>query len=316
MGLCPYEATLTDIQARPEEYVAAVCGMLESDFLTLPRGTGFLDYPTFDRAYEALKKATGSFAQFEPAVVLATIRESAAAFIVLRAMLGFSPPEWAYVTSERTGTEIQQGFVRALDRYIRVGGIAPVVFTKRQLERIEAMVRVASDLLREKAPDPGAGRIHRLDKVDTAGGPEAIQSLAELGVPYSMLLYERFLGRPFAGHRDSVSELVGVALEARIEEVLTRAKISFVKTASSISRLACRQSVCSLSKTRSIVAGMLSQLPPSISVSSCPAVQPAYPTKNRTFFSSLCRISHLIWSVSVAKCSPGSTSIWLASLKG
>lgn len=35
-----------------------------------------------------------------------------------------------------------------------------------------------------------------------------------------MLLYERFLGRPFAGHRDSVSELVGNLLESAIAKVL------------------------------------------------------------------------------------------------
>ena len=45
-----------------------------------------------------------------------------------------------------------------------------------------------------------------------------------------MLLYERFLGRPFAGHRDSVSELVGDPLESGIEDVLTAAGISFKKT--------------------------------------------------------------------------------------
>jgi hypothetical protein len=45
-----------------------------------------------------------------------------------------------------------------------------------------------------------------------------------------MLLYERFLGRPFAGHRDSVSELVGDGLESAIEEELTRAGITFRKT--------------------------------------------------------------------------------------
>ena len=45
-----------------------------------------------------------------------------------------------------------------------------------------------------------------------------------------MLLYERFLGRPFAGHRDSVSELVGNVLEAAIEALLAEAKISFRKT--------------------------------------------------------------------------------------
>jgi hypothetical protein len=45
-----------------------------------------------------------------------------------------------------------------------------------------------------------------------------------------MLLYERFLGRTFAGHRDSVSELVGDGLESAIEEQLTNAGISFRKT--------------------------------------------------------------------------------------
>jgi len=41
---------------------------------------------------------------------------------------------------------------------------------------------------------------------------------------------EEFLGRPFAGHRDSISELVGNVVENAIEEVLSRAGISFRKT--------------------------------------------------------------------------------------
>ncbi len=45
-----------------------------------------------------------------------------------------------------------------------------------------------------------------------------------------MLLYERLLGRPFAGHRDSISELVGNIVENAIEEVLSRTGISFRKT--------------------------------------------------------------------------------------
>ncbi len=45
-----------------------------------------------------------------------------------------------------------------------------------------------------------------------------------------MLLYERYLGRPFAGHRDSVSELVGGGLETAIEDVLSAAGVSFRKT--------------------------------------------------------------------------------------
>jgi len=45
-----------------------------------------------------------------------------------------------------------------------------------------------------------------------------------------MLLYERFLGRPFAAHRDSVSELVGTRLEIAIETLLQNARVNFRKT--------------------------------------------------------------------------------------
>jgi hypothetical protein len=45
-----------------------------------------------------------------------------------------------------------------------------------------------------------------------------------------MLLYERFLGRPFAGHRDSVCELVGDIVETAIEETLHGHGVSFRKT--------------------------------------------------------------------------------------
>jgi hypothetical protein len=38
------------------------------------------------------------------------------------------------------------------------------------------------------------------------------------------------LGRPFAGHRDSVSDLIGDSLESAIEEVLSKAGVSFRKT--------------------------------------------------------------------------------------
>lgn len=49
-------------------------------------------------------------------------------------------------------------------------------------------------------------------------------------VPYAALLYERYLGRPFASHRDAISELVGDVMESAIEEQLTRAKITYRKT--------------------------------------------------------------------------------------
>lgn len=72
--------------------------------------------------------------------------------------------------------------------------------------------------------------MHRLDKADTRDGLDSVSLSADLGVPYAVLLYERLLGRPFAGHRDSVSELIGDVMETAIERVLAGAGISFRKT--------------------------------------------------------------------------------------
>ena len=76
-----------------------------------------------------------------------------------------------------------------------------------------------------------ADTLHRLDKADTKAGLVSVRSTAELGVPYSILLYERLLGRPFAAHRDSVSELIGNIVENAIERrAFALAGISYRKT--------------------------------------------------------------------------------------
>ena len=95
--------------------------------------------------------------------------------------------------------------------------------------RLRALVSVGCELLVEGAPEVPADVLHRLDKADTKQGLLSVQPMADLGVPYAMVLYERFLGRPFAGHRDSVSELVGDVVETAIEGVLSRARIGYRK---------------------------------------------------------------------------------------
>ena len=97
-------------------------------------------------------------------------------------------------------------------------------------KRLEAIIETFCSLLIEEVPGFEEGQLHRLDKADTKQGIKSVKHIAGMGVPYAMLLYERFLGRPFAGHRDSVSELVGDILESAIEDVLNEAGISFRKT--------------------------------------------------------------------------------------
>jgi hypothetical protein len=184
----------------------------------------------FEAGYEALKKATGGFASLSGEVVLKTVLETPIALVVLRSMLGFTPPEWAYLAAQRCGSELNQGFARTLDRKIRMRPLALLRTTPEVLKRIQALVDTACDLLTQGCPSVTDSQIHRLHKADTVGGLAALRNMAAMGSPYAMLLYERFLGRPFAGHRDSVSEMIGDGLENAIEETLLKAGVSFRKT--------------------------------------------------------------------------------------
>jgi hypothetical protein len=226
----PFEFDFEVVQARLGEFVDAVFSSLESEFLVLPKGDGFVEYPVFETGYEAIKRATSGFTNFTAQLVLAAVQETPIAFVVLRTMLGFTPPEWAYMAALRTGVAVPQGAARGIDRSIRIAPLRPLGSREVSQQRVRALVEVACLLLSEGAAAVPPDKIHRLDKADTKGGLAALQAAAQLGIPYPMLLYERFLGRPFAGHKDSVSELIGDSLEVRIEEALTNAGISFRKT--------------------------------------------------------------------------------------
>ena len=255
MAQFPFEVGFDELQSDLEAYVDAVFGSLESDFLVMPKGEGFVEFPVFEDGYEALKRATGGFRNVTPDTVILAVYRTPISLIVLRCMLGFTPPEWAYYATRHTGVEIKQGPARTLDRNIRMKPNSelpkPGTATHR---RILALVDAAChalaagvgeqriDALHPPAPvqraehdtasveNQNVSTLHRLDKADTRAGLVTVRSSAELGVPYSVLLYERLLGRPFAGHRDSVSELIGNIVENAIEDSLSRAGISSRKT--------------------------------------------------------------------------------------
>ena len=122
----PFEVSLDEILQDLEQYVDAVFSCLESEFLVMPKGVGFVEYPVFERGYEALKSATSGFAKLAPENVYPITISEPIAIVVLRTMLGFTPPEWGYVTTQRTGITVLQGFVRSLDRKVRMAPESPL----------------------------------------------------------------------------------------------------------------------------------------------------------------------------------------------
>jgi hypothetical protein len=226
----PFEVSYAKIEADVDAFISAVFDTLQSSFLLLPRGPGFVTYPEFQQAYEVLKRHTAGFTAVEPDDVMNALREDALAFIVLRTVLGFTPPELAYIASQQSGTAISQSFARNFDRRVRIKRQALQSLPPQSQKRVTAMVSTACQLLNEGVEETAPNVIHRLDKADTRSGLISLRHLATEGAPYAMLLYERFLGRPFAGHRDSVSGLVGEVMENAVEERLRQARISFRKT--------------------------------------------------------------------------------------
>ena len=227
----PFEATTEEIAANPEPFIDAIFASLESDFLIMPKGKGFIEYPIFERGYESLKRCTWNFQELDSDTIYETTLQYPVILLVLRTMLGFTPSEWAYLASQRADVEISQGFARSLDRKIRITPETPLKLSNDLTrQRVKALINTACQLLLAGADDVPDGQIHRLSKADTKEGLASIQYVAAMGVPYAMLLYERLLGRPFATHRDSVSELIGGRLELAIEQMLTDAGVSFRKT--------------------------------------------------------------------------------------
>jgi len=226
----PFELSFGEVQANIDACVDDVFAALETAFLTMPKGPGFVEYETFESGYQELKKTTKGFRDLDEAAILPTVNRTPIALIVLRAMLGFTPSEWAAVTTARTGVEVTQGAARSIDRKIRISPQTPLHEDGLTAKRVIALVTTACQLLREGPEAVEEGLIHRLQKADTSSGLESMAPLADIGVPYPMLLYERFLGRPFAGHRDSVSDVIGQTVEIAIEEVLHAHGISARKT--------------------------------------------------------------------------------------
>ena len=106
-------------------------------------------------------------------------------------------------------------------------------------QHLAALARAGSVRVRERKPKTAMRTVTSRPMApirsriwaDTKEGLDSVRAAAQLGVPYSVLLYERLLGRPFASHQDSVSELVGDIVKNAVEHEIAKHDVSGRKTA-------------------------------------------------------------------------------------
>jgi hypothetical protein len=241
----PFEADSKQLHENIEAFVDATFADLTSEFLLLPTGSGHVEFSDFDAAYEVLKRYTHAFSTLAPGPILDALREDSRALVVLRSILGMSAPEWGDLVLSEGGPRIDMTAARNIDRRFRLDRTAFRSAEERYLRweaagrvsqapvlysRITALVQSAVKYLTQGAPLDAPGVIHRLAKFDTRHGTESIQYAASEHVPYSVVLYERYLGRPFATLRDANSGAIGDVMEDAVEERLRAAGVTYRKT--------------------------------------------------------------------------------------
>jgi hypothetical protein len=226
-----FQASQEELSNNIDTYADRFAADLQSFFFVMPKGDDFLGFARFREAYVALAESTKSFATFTTADVESAVRRDPIALVVMRTILGLSPPELAYIARTTSGSVIDQSAARRLDKRARQG--QPLFGNVRpETEmQIRALIAAAVSALTGERISETVDTLHRLDKVDTRDGIASMQEAARRGVAYEELLYERYLGRPFATHRDAVSEKVGDVLENAIAGQLHRRGIAFHKTA-------------------------------------------------------------------------------------
>ncbi len=226
----PFEAPVSELESHIEEFVDSFIGSLQSFFLVMPKGSAFVAFPRFQQAYLQLASRTGNFASLSSDAVLSALAQDPLILLVLRTILGFSPPELAHVATARTGVTVDQSSARRLDKRAREGLPLLSRTSKKTQEQVKALVVAAVNLITEGAPAPTQAVVHRLEKADTSDGLAGVRRLSTSGVAYEVLLYERLLGRPFATHRDAVSEEVGDILENALESALNSRHVQHYKS--------------------------------------------------------------------------------------
>ena len=180
----------------------------QPSFHYIPRGDTMADESHFDVAYECLAEHTGNFADVSEENLIAALTEQPLALAPLRMILGFTYNELAWAMKlTRAGTTTSGTTLRNFER-----GPKPNRITATKTEMIETIAATAvaaMDRTILQIPESARRFFHsKLDKRDTMEGWDTV-AVAAGGVPYSTLLYQRYVGGVWRQVQDAYSEVKG-----------------------------------------------------------------------------------------------------------
>ncbi|HET8862380.1 MAG TPA: hypothetical protein VFM94_03920 [Solirubrobacterales bacterium] len=201
---------------------------IQPSFHLIPRGNVMASEEDFTAAYATLAQATNDFAAVSPQTLGSAVVSDGTTLAPLRMIIGFTHNELAAA-------------IRLIDPDIPVSGNALKVIERREppttttaIERREKLVGVACAAILAvmdgtilTVPEASEPAFHsKLDKRDTREQWTSVAHNAK-GVPYSALLYQRYVGGVWRQVQDAYSEIKGDALlEVPLALLLEREEIS------------------------------------------------------------------------------------------
>ncbi len=203
---------------------------LSPSFHLVPRGDSMFEEDAFAEAYEALAKGTDNFTRVDETTLKATLLECPSALAPLRMILGLTHNELAVaIRLHDPESKVAGGSLKSLERSAAQG--RPTATRQRTVASITGAVlaMMNRDLL--TVPPRLTTYFHsKLDKRDTASGWQSVRDHTG-GVPYSALLFQRYVGGVWRQVQDAYSEIKGDAvLEIPLQDLLDAHGVPYHRT--------------------------------------------------------------------------------------
>ncbi len=184
---------------------------LRPSFHLIPKGDSMADEASFDDAYAALAGGTEDFSRPDAKSLAAVLKRTPAALAPLRMIVGLTYNELAVAITLADSDARSTG--EALKKFER--SPPPKQASPRHNQLAERIAQAVTAAMRREiltVPLSASAYFHsKLDKRDTRRGWSSVQADAD-GVPYSALLYQRYVGGVWRQVQDAYSEVKGDAV--------------------------------------------------------------------------------------------------------
>lgn len=217
----------TDLAEARDLLAAGFTAVTQPSFQYIPRGESMAGEEEFDAAYAELAARTGNFSAVNSQSLAAALRSNPATLAPLRMILGLTHNELAWSMKQvRSESKASGGTLKTFER----NPSQPSDTRTEMIETIVATVLAIVDRSILQIPETARKHFHsKLDKRDTRDGWRTVAEDAR-GVPYSALLYQRYVGGVWRQVQDAYSEVKGDRLlEQPIADLFDANGIAYVR---------------------------------------------------------------------------------------